>query len=302
VIAAVSQAQGVRRAGAVLALALALVLAVVPVALAVPKGIFAKFAQCPTAESGVALCQYLEVSGGSFSIGKASIPIERGLVIQGGAVPTGGSNYNEYFLVPATNGQTISANELQLPGGLQALLGCSPEGCRSPSGGKAPNAVYASLEPATSPTNREIFNLEAAVEETGHAVTLPVQMQLRNALLGSACFIGSVAQPVELRLTDGTTSPPPPAKPISGTLGALGSELEDGYEAISAVGVTLVDNAFSMPLARGCGGSSAFLVDPAIDRKLGLESSAGRNTAILKGTLHMAEVEDVRASEAFPSK
>jgi hypothetical protein len=39
-----------------------------------------------------------------------------------------------------------------------------------------------------------------------------------------------------------------------------------------------------------------------IDRVLGLESPAGRNTAILKAALHIAEVEAVLASEAFPGK
>jgi hypothetical protein len=284
----------------VLALAMGLLFAFASVALAAPKGIFAKFSQCPTGKPGVALCQYLEVTGGGFSIGKTSIPIERELVIQGGAVPTGGADFNEYFLVAATNGGIIAGNELQIPGGLQGLLGCSPEGCRSPSGSRVPNAVIATIEPVASPTNREIFNLGAAVEEKGRAVTLPVQMQLHNALLGSACYIGSEAQPIELRLTDGTTSPPPPAKAISGTLGKFGSEMEDGYEAVSAVGVTLVDNTFSVPPARGCGGSSASLIDPAIDQKLGLVSPAGRNTAILKGVLHIAEVEDVLGSEALP--
>jgi hypothetical protein len=286
----------------VLALALGLLPALASVALAAPKGIFAKFAQCPTGKPGVALCQYLEVTGGGFSIGKTSIPIERELVIQGGGVPTGGLNFNEYFLVPATNGATIAGNELQIPGGLQGLLGCSPEGCRSPSGSKVPNAVIATIEPAASSTNREIFNLEAAVAEKGPAVTLPMQIQLHNALLGNACYIGSEGRPIELRLTDGTTSPPPPAKAISGTLGKFGGEMEDGYEAVAAVGATLVDNAFSVPLARGCGGSAASLIDPVIDQKLGLESPAGRNTAILKGVLRIAEVEDVLASEAFPGK
>jgi hypothetical protein len=282
-----------------LVLALALVSAFASVALAAPRGIFAKFAQCPAGKPGVALCAYLEVAKGGFSIGKASVPIERALVIQGGAVPTGGSNFNEYFLVAPTNGESISSNELPIPGGLQALLGCPREGCISPSGGRAPNAVFATIEPVASSTNRMIFNLAAGVEEKGSVLTLPVRVQLRNALLGNACYLGSEAQPIELRLTDGATSPPPPNKPIAGTLGKFVGEVEAGYEAVSAIGVTLVDNTFSVPVARGCGGSSAFLVDPAIDRTLGLESSAGHNAATLKGTLHMAEVEGVLASEAF---
>ncbi len=292
----------VHRGRAVLASVVGLARARAPAASAQPKGAFARFAQCPTREPGVALCQELEVTGGVFSIGKVSVPIERPIVVRGGAVPTGGANFNEYFLVPPTSGQSISSNELQLPGGLQALLGCTGEGCNGLYGGRAANPVFATIQLATSPTNRAIFNLAAAVEERGSAVRLPVQVQLHNPLLGNACYLGSETQPIELRLTDGTTSPPLPNRPIAGTLGRPASELENGYEATSITGVGLVDNAFSVPVARGCGGSLAFLMDLEIDRVLGLESRAGRNTAILKGAIHLAEVEAVLASEAFPGK
>lgn len=292
----------VQRGSAVLVSALGLTLVLAQVALAVPKGVFARFAQCPTREPGVALCQELEVTGGMFSIGKESVPIERPIVVRGGAVPTGSANFNEYFLVPPATGPSISSNELELPGGLQALLGCTGGGCYSPYGGKMSNAVFATIQLATSPTNRAIFDLAAAIEEKGTAVRLPVRVQLHNPLLGSACYLGSEAQPIELRLTDGTTSPPLPNRPITGTLGRAASEVENGYEAISITGIGLVDNTFSVPVARGCGGSLAFLIDLEIDRVLGLESRAGRNTAILKGAIHMAEVEAVLASEEFPSK
>jgi hypothetical protein len=282
--------------------ALAVTLGLASVALAAPKGIFARFAQCPTSKSGVTLCQRLEITGGAFSVGKTSIPIERPIILQGGAVPAGGRNFNEYFLVPGVSGESISPNEETVPGGLQTLLGCPPTGCRSPNGGVMPNAVIATIEPAASPTNRAIFDLAAATEESGPALTLPVRVQLHNALLGNACYLGSEAQPIKLRLTDGTTRPPLPNKPISGALGQAASEVEYGYEANSTVGLTLVDNAFSVPVAKGCGGSQTFLIDPEIDRTLGLESFGGRNTAILKGALHMAEVDAVLASEAFPSK
>jgi hypothetical protein len=292
-----------RKGTVVLASALGLALALAPMALGAPKGVFARFAQCPTRATGVALCLELEVTGGMFSIGKESVPIERPILLRGGAVPTGSANFNEYFLVAPTNGQSIvSANELELPGGLQALLGCTGKACYGPYGASAPNAVVATIQLATSPANRAIFDLAAAVEERGTAVRLPVRVQLHNPLLGSACYLGSEAQPIQLRLTDGTTSPPSPNRPIAGTLGRATSEIEHGYEAVSVTGVGLVDNIFSVPVAKGCGGSLAFLIDPEIDRVLGLESPAGHNTAILKGAMHMAEVQGVLASEVFPGK
>src|ERR1700727_2499871 len=111
------------------ALTLALMFAVTSSALASPKGIFARFAQCPTGRPGVALCQHAEVTGGTVTIGKISIPITRPIVIQDGAVPTGGANVNEYFLSPAANGESVSSNELQIPGGPAHPPHPQPGGC-----------------------------------------------------------------------------------------------------------------------------------------------------------------------------
>jgi hypothetical protein len=95
---------GVVRAGLIsFALALALLYTVASVALAAPKGIFAKLAQCPAGRAGVAVCIHAEITGGVIAVGNVSIPIApRPIVIQSGAVPTGGANFNEYFLSPAT--------------------------------------------------------------------------------------------------------------------------------------------------------------------------------------------------------
>ncbi len=293
---------GVVSGSAVLVGALAVTLAIASVAVATPRGVFARFAQCPTREPGVALCQRLEVNGGVLSIGKTSVPIERPILVQGGAVHASRVNYNEYFLVAPTSGEIIPPNELAVAGGLQALLGCPLAGCRSPSGGTVPNMVYASIESASGLTSKGIFNLAAAAEEKGPAVTLPVRVQLRNPMLGSQCYLGSEAHPIEMQLTDGTTRPPLPNKPITGALGVAASEIEGESEALTATGLTFVDNTFSVPAAKGCGGSLAFLIEPELNRALGLESPAGHNTAILKGVLHIAEAEAVLASEAFPSK
>jgi hypothetical protein len=77
-------------------------------AFAAPTGIFAVFAQCPTAFPGVALCQYVEASGGEMVVGGLRIPVDRPIVIQGGAIPTGGPNFNEYFVLPAADGESVS--------------------------------------------------------------------------------------------------------------------------------------------------------------------------------------------------
>jgi hypothetical protein len=294
---------GVLRASLIsLALTSALIYAGASAALAAPKGIFAKLAQCPTGRAGVAVCVHAEINGGVLSIGRVSIPIARPIVIQYGAAPTGGVNFNEYFLSPAANGESIAANELEIPGGLRAVLQCPQAGCRGPSGGIVPNAVSARIETAASAANPGTLNMAAIVEEQGAALTLPVRLQLYNSLLGKACYLGSVAHPIELRLTVGATTPPPPNKPITGIRGRPASLLENGYELTSTTGAKLVDNAFSVPVAQGCGEQQASLVDVEIDQAIGLESRAGHNTAILMGTLQTAETESVLASATFPSK
>jgi hypothetical protein len=48
-------------------------------------------------------------------------------------------------------------------------------------------------------------------ELRSHGVSCP--------LLGSSCYVGSSARPLQLNLTAGATSPPAPNKPISGKRG-----------------------------------------------------------------------------------
>jgi hypothetical protein len=64
----------------------------------------------------------------------------------------------------------------------------------------------------------------------------------------------------------------------------------------------LVDNAFTVPPAEDCGEHHEAIVDSLIDHTLGLESPAGHNTVILNGTHRNALMEDVLASETFPTK
>jgi hypothetical protein len=283
-------------------------------AVAAPTGVFAAFAQCPTSIPGVALCQYVEASSGEVAVGPLQIPIDRPIVLQGGAFPTGGPNFNEYFVLPAANGESVSPTELEVPGGLSSVIGCPSfrdgrgdfRGRRhdpcSRFWGWGASRVSATVEGVAGLSNPAILDLAALTEEQGTALTFPARIHLKNALLGEGCYLGSESSPIELHLTDGTTSPPPPNQPIVGKGGARASEIEDGYEAVTVNQSTLVDNSFSVPPAEGCGGELASIIDPLVDRTLGLESPAGHNTVILSGTDKIAEVEAVLASETFPTK
>jgi hypothetical protein len=294
----------------VAAMALMASLAVVSSAAAEPKGIFKKYKDCPTEVPGLALCSFAETTSGEFSIGSTKVPINKPIILQGGAIHTGGTNLNQYFLLPAKDGNSLSKTELNVPGGLTGLVNCEEikgsgffevierGACKAIFENKT-TGVTATTELVASATNPGIIDLAALAFEEQTALTLPVRVHLKNPLLGESCFIGSEAHPIQLRLTTGTTAPPLPNKPIKGKFGTATSEIEKGFESVHIIENSLVDNSFSVPVSEGCGGFFSFLIGPIINSKIGLPSAAGHNTAKLEGQLNTAEAEAVIESEKF---
>lgn len=277
-------------------------------ALAEPKGIFKIFNDCPTEIPGNALCSYGKTESGEFAIGSTKVPITNTITLQGGAVSTG--KINEYFLLPAKDGNSLSKTEQNVPGGLLDLINCTEitgsgffetlarNTCKAIFENKT-TGVTATTELVANSGNPAILNLTNLAFQEGTALTLPVRVHLKNTLLGESCYIGSEAHPIQLHLTTGTTSPPAPNKPIKGSAGTFSEEEEKGYGVTVVKGNSLVDNSYSVPAAEGCGGFFSFLIDPLVNGKLGLPSASGKNTAILNGTLRTAEEEAVLASEKF---
>jgi len=299
---------GLRRKALVVTASLVTSLAVLVVAspaLATPKGIFKRFSDCPLTVPGVSLCQFAETTGGEFSIGTTKVPINKTITLQGGGIEIGA---NEYALIPAADGNSLSKTELNVPGGLTGLVNCEEikgsgffeiierASCKAIFENKT-TGVTATTELAANATNPAILNLASILFEKGTGITLPVKVHLKNPLLGESCYIGSEAHPVQLHLTTGTTSPPLPNKPISGKAGTVVIEEEFGGEVDAIKENSLVDNAYSAPAAEGCGGFFSFLINPIVDSKIGLPSAAGKNTAILNGTLWAASTESVKKSE-----
>ncbi|MGN6814762.1 MAG: hypothetical protein ACTHK3_01585, partial [Solirubrobacterales bacterium] len=130
---------------------------------------------------------------------------------------------------------------------------------------------------------------------TGTALSLPTKIHLENSFLGSSCYVGSNSNPVTLNFTTGTTSPPPPNTPITGSPGTASESA--GGNLITFSGGRLVNNSYAAPGANGCGGLFSFLVDPFVNSIVGVPSPAGTNTAILEGVIKIAEPNAVRASE-----
>jgi hypothetical protein len=281
----------------VAALSVLTALAAASPALATPKGDFAVYAQCPVADPEVNLCFHIPSIGGEFSLGAVKVPIDKTITLQGGSIvneETGSETF-----VDAANGETLSKTPLTVPGGLLGIT--APESLpkwlreifeKFVNGGL--NAVTATIELVGTP---EISRADLFFQE-GVALTLPVRIHLGNALLGSACYVGSKASPIVLNLRTGTTSPPPPNGPITGDPGHvenIGDLESDGQ--VTILEVKLVENAFSEPGASGCGGSLSFLVDPALDARLGLPSAAGHNTFIFENNFGEALAEAVKNSE-----
>ncbi len=205
-----------------------------------------RFSDCPYTDPTVVECVYSTTNSGEFVIGKSSVPITEPVIIQAGLKPFG-------VLVPATDGNTLSKTPLKVPGGLVGieLLGNFTE-------------VTATAE-------------LAGQAEISTSVSLPLKVKLGNLALGNNCYLGSEAEPLALHLIYGTTNPPPPNKPISGSLTVTTKD-----KAITTLTGTLVDNAFAAPGANGCT-LLPLVGDLAVNLKEGLPAAAGTNTAIMSG-------------------
>jgi hypothetical protein len=295
-------------------------------AMAQPKGIFKIFSNCPTKEMkelgvppSLSICNYNETTGGEFAIGSTKVPVNSGvnagktITLEGGGIPTGNpANESEYFLLPGTNGQSISKTELDVPGGLSDIVNCEEikgeglwekieRGACKLFFESGPLEVTATTEIVANTKNPAILNEEALGQRKGTAVTLPVRVHLKNTFLGNSCYVGSESEPIQLHLTTGTTSPDAPNKPISGKFGIFetpGESIGGNFlEFLRVKENSLVDNAFSVPKAEGCGEFFSFIIDPVVDSKLKLPSEDGNNTAILSGTLNESSAEMVELAE-----
>jgi len=279
-----------------------------PSALATPKGPYEVFKNCPASAiakiSGESLCLYGLTTSGKFSIKKTVVPINQTITLQSGAIPVGPGIY---ALEPATNGESLSKTELNVPGGLLDFVNCEEitgEGFFEKAERAACKAIFenkttgvtATTELVANEHNPAILNLGDLIGSTGTALTLPVRVHLKNPFLGNSCYIGSESNPIQLHLTTGTTSPPKPNEPITGNPG----HFEESEALILTIHEnTLVDNAWSAPATEGCGELlfvKGFL-DGLVNSKLGLPSAAGNNTAILSGELKATPALAVLASE-----
>ena len=257
-------------------------------------GGFTTFTQCPYPNLEVKKCLYSVTNSGEVVLGSKKVPIVNPVTLQGGVGAVGEDEYGKFFA--ATNGITLAKVAQPVPGGLAGLVNC--KAIKEPflrfscelTFENGLTGLNSTLELARPASEIRISENHLA-GEFDTALEMPVKVHLENPFLGSGCYVGSESSPIIWKLTSGETNPPGPNTKIKGSGGE--AELLENGRILKLKNNTLVDNAWSAPKATGCGGILSFLVTPIISAQLGT-TTAGNNTAILKGTIQVAAAAAVR--------
>lgn len=224
-----------------------------------PNPGFTQFRGCPRPEEKeMTFCVRSVVTGGHLQSGKKDVPIKNPITLTGGL--------SEIFTEFTANSEGgLSKTKEEVPGGVIGITG---------------------LDWLVNFLNAEALKLYAVTELVGapshftfQTVTLPTKVHLVNPVLGNNCYIGSEKNPVTLKLTTGTTNPPPPNEPITGQEASFKEENEIAYLENGV----FVDNAFAVPAASGCMltllGFIPVSLDSLVNSQAGLPAAAGTNEA-----------------------
>jgi len=265
---------------------------------AAPTGEFANFGKCPLTNPALEACFYSASIGGEVTTGAKTVPVKNPQLLQGGADYVGGDILGPVNILPASEGDTLSKTPQAVPGGLLGVTAPTwwPKFLQDLFNETINNGftgVTATVELA-GPVSAIKLNVAAAVVSQGTALEMPVKIKLGNPFLGNNCYIGSNSKPIVWKFTTGTTSPPPPNTPITGSPGSVAVAESGKILRINAA--KLVDNSFATPGASGCGGLFSFLIDPFVNSIVGVPAAAGKNTAILEDNIEFADPVAVAAS------
>jgi hypothetical protein len=268
------------------------VLALAPSAMASshnPKGEYAQFAECPLNNAKVTECIYSLTNGGSFTVGKKTVPLVNPVTLQGGAYLEG----EKTVFVGAENGDTLSKTPQPVPGGLLGITAPTwwPKFIQDWFNGlinQGFTGVTATVELA-APASSITLNTNNLVNQEGTALGLPSKVKLDNAILGSNCYIGSNSKPIQIDFTTGKSGS------LEGSVGTI--TFNESFTIVTISGGKLVNGTFAAPGASGCGGIFSLFVDPLVNSILGTPSPSGKNSAVLEGKLQAADAGSVKASE-----
>ena len=231
-------------------------------ATSVPEVGYEQFTGCPHPGEmpTIVVCFDEEFENGELKLGNIKIPISVPFTLSGGQTAAGTFHFNGFG--------GLEAVKQKVPGGIVGFTGLAWLGSTLPP---ADLVLYAQIELAGAPG-----------DQLTDPATLPIKVRFINPVLGTKCYVGSNASPIVLNLTTGTTSPPPPNKPITGKPGEP-SSTGGGIERVS--GGTHVDNSFAVPGANGCVltlfGYLPISLNGPINTQSALPSAAGNNQAIL---------------------
>lgn len=221
---------------------------------ATPAPPYEDFAGCPSRaeNSFVAECIKYTFSGGEIGVGNREVPVTNPIVLRGGVEQITGD------FISNTEGGIVPVQQT-VPGGLIGLTGL--KGLDEAIANSAQLKLYATVELAGNPgsVSEEVF-------------TLPVKIHLQNPLLGSNCYVGSAASPIDLNLA--TTQAPSRLRPEASR-----------PEVLATTGPgTFADSSYAVPGANGCQltiGAFHLPIDELVDAAYHLPSTAGNNTTTL---------------------
>lgn len=244
-------------------LAVALVAPAAHAATATPKTGYSQFKGCPsvTENPNSLVCVRTVVTGGNLKMGSKNVPIEKPIVLIGGA-DAALQNF-----VYNSDGGLLPAKQV-VPGGVIGLTGLT---WLLEFFSINALSLYATTELAGTP---DVNIFEEPVE-------LPIKAHLEtpSGVLGKNCYLGSNSNPISLNLITGTTSPPGPNKPITG------KEPSFGFDPVTLISKLsngiFVDNSFAAPGASGCTltlfGFIPISLNSIVNLQAGVPSPAGTN-------------------------
>ncbi len=230
---------------------------------------YEQFTGCPNpGEATTESCFHTVFTNGEVQVGQINIPVNTPITYSGGTTPGGTVVFNAFGGMPPV--------PQSVPGGIVGLTGLT--------------WLASVLTPAEQEVDADIELAGTPGPPWGETFSLPIKIHLTNPALGKNCYIGSNANPIRLDLITGTTSPPPPNKPITGTEPEFSTTLN---EVLDLENGTYVDNSFSAPGATGCVLTLyeyiPISLNSLINSENGLPSAAGHNRAILDFDTELVE-------------
>jgi len=213
---------------------------------------FPNFSGCTATDLEVSSCLDIQQRSGNLNIKGFNMPLHETMEIRG-MLQANGTEIPTFVPPTGTNG--FFTRPVSVPGGIFGIEWLPG------------NEVLAITELA-GPASSIRLNILT------HEVTMPIKVRLVNLLLGMDCHIGTNSRPVVLNLITGTTSPPAPNRPISGSFG----EPEGTTTRVIFRGAKNVENSFSVPGATECG-LGLGLINSLVNLRLGLPSAGGNNFA-----------------------